>query len=94
MKVLILILACLLYATYAYAFDTQRLSRTIKNKIKWTVAYKTPSEYRGIVYVLTDELLKNIPSKEGPKNEKTYWKNKPSLPDMEYCQVQFNHKAV
>jgi hypothetical protein len=60
MKVFILIMVCLICANNAYAFDANRVARTIKNRVKWTIAYKAPSEIRGIVYVLTDELLKGI----------------------------------
>jgi hypothetical protein len=60
MKVFILVMACLICADNAYAFDANRVARTIRNRIKWTVADKAPSEVKGIVYMLTDELLKGI----------------------------------
>jgi hypothetical protein len=60
MKVFILIMACLICANNAYAFDSKRIARTIKNRIKWTVADKAPSEVKGVVYVLTDELLEGF----------------------------------
>jgi hypothetical protein len=60
MKVFISIMICLVYALNAYAFDANRVSRTIRSRIKWIVADKAPSEVKGVVYVLTDELLKGI----------------------------------
>jgi hypothetical protein len=63
MKVFILVIFCLMYTSESYAFNAGKVARTIKNRIKWTVAYKTPSEARGIVYVLVDELLDKITPK-------------------------------
>jgi hypothetical protein len=60
MKVSILVMAYLICANNAYAFDANRVARTIRNRIKWAVADKAPGEVKGIVYVLTGELLEGF----------------------------------
>jgi hypothetical protein len=57
----LVLIVCL--SSNAYAQDFSRAVRTVKNRVKWEIAHRTPPEIRGIVYAITSAIIDAIPDK-------------------------------